>query len=102
MVMAGTAFLLHAGLLLLLIMLIAGQPVFLFFVCLLLIKMISEFLFLYRLTDFFRKRKLLWILIPAQLIYMIYIVVIGAAAPFGSYRWKGRTIRPQASQAPVS
>lgn len=63
-----------------------------FFVALSL-KLVSEFLLLYSLSAFFKRKALLWLFIPAQPFYWIYITFIGILSPFGRYQWKGRRVR---------
>lgn len=57
------------------------------------IKLVSEFLLLYSLAIFFKRKSLLWFFIPAQPFYWIYITLIGVLSPFGRYQWKGRRLR---------
>ncbi|HNS12945.1 MAG TPA: glycosyltransferase [Bacteroidia bacterium] len=52
---------------------------------------LSEFVLLNSLARFFRKRMLLWLFLPAQFFYWIYIVLIGVIAPLSTFSWKGRT-----------
>lgn len=56
----------------------------------LLVKLITEFMLLINLSDFYKERKLLWLFLPAQIVYLPYIVLIGITAPFLTFRWKGR------------
>lgn len=89
------AYLLHLGLFILLSGCLVHAtilPLFLFFFSL---KIIPEFILIYSVSVFFRRKNLLWLFFPAQFIYMIYISFIGAIAPFGSYHWKGRSIKPE-------
>ncbi len=51
---------------------------------------ICEFLLLNSLAGFFHRRTLLWLFLPLQFFYWIYIVLIGVIAPFGTFRWKNR------------
>jgi cellulose synthase/poly-beta-1,6-N-acetylglucosamine synthase-like glycosyltransferase len=56
-------------------------------------KLFSEFLLLASVTYFLANRRLLWLLLPAQLIYPFYILVVGIASRFGSYKWKGSSVK---------
>lgn len=56
------------------------------------IKFVFEFVFLYLVTDFFNKKKLLFLFIPAQFLHIIYVVFIVIYGNFGTYNWKGRTV----------
>lgn len=59
----------------------------------LLVKAVVDFLYLFRVSDFFNQRHLLWSFIPAQLFYYLYIPVVGIYSNFFSYEWKGRVFR---------
>lgn len=52
-----------------------------------------ELLFLWLVAGFFNKRKLLLLFLPEQLLYFLYITLMGIMAPFGKYNWKGRKIK---------
>lgn len=56
-------------------------------------KIIAEFLFLYDVTGFARRRKLLFLLPVLNILHMIYIVYIGIAGNSGKYNWKGRMVK---------
>jgi len=93
---AGIAYLLHAGLLIAIFscLMNGSQSSHVEILILsMLIKFIPEYIFLYSLGSFFEKKKYLWLLLPAQLYYMIYISVIGVVSFFGSYQWKDRNIK---------
>jgi cellulose synthase/poly-beta-1,6-N-acetylglucosamine synthase-like glycosyltransferase len=88
-VVAVLAFLLHAGLLYLFVMFfISGD--FQSVVIPLLIKIIPEFILLSMVCRFGRKSNLLYLFLPAQIIYPIYISFVGITSLFGSHQWKGR------------
>lgn len=57
------------------------------------LKILADFVLLGVASSFFQQQKLLWYFIPQQLFYSIYVCIVGAAAPFISYQWKGRTTR---------
>jgi len=40
---------------------------------------------------FLGKRKLLWNVLPAEVMHIFYVVIIGVLSRFSSYQWKGRT-----------
>jgi len=90
---ALVAYLLHLGLGATFVASFFSPSFFLVFLSVFLFKCLTEFLFLYSLASFFQREKLLWLFLPAQFFYMFYIVIIGAVAPFGSYRWKGRKVK---------
>jgi cellulose synthase/poly-beta-1,6-N-acetylglucosamine synthase-like glycosyltransferase len=90
---AAIAYLLHLGLVVSLIMTIAGVIPFYFFLIPFLVKVTGELLLLNSSTRFLGKQKQLWLLLPAEVFYLFYIVIIGTLAPFGSYQWKGRRVK---------
>jgi len=57
------------------------------------LKCIIDFLFLFLVTSFFNNRKLLWLFIPEQLLYIIYATFMGLSSFGGSYKWKGRKVK---------
>jgi cellulose synthase/poly-beta-1,6-N-acetylglucosamine synthase-like glycosyltransferase len=57
------------------------------------LKLVLEFSFLGMVTAYFGQRKLLWLFLPAQLLHILYIVVIGALGNVMQTTWKGRRIR---------
>jgi cellulose synthase/poly-beta-1,6-N-acetylglucosamine synthase-like glycosyltransferase len=65
-------------------------PSFLFVLA---IKSIIDFMFLFQILAFFKRKSLLLLFIPEQILYVFYVVFIGAIAPFGKYNWKGRMIK---------
>lgn len=60
---------------------------------LLILKTLGELYFLYPVALFFHKEKLLWLFPLAQPFHILYIVVAGWLGKFGSYRWKGRSVK---------
>jgi cellulose synthase/poly-beta-1,6-N-acetylglucosamine synthase-like glycosyltransferase len=66
---------------------------FYLFVSALAIKIIAELSFLLPVSRFFRKQPLLWWFIPAQPFHILYTVTAGWLGAFGSYQWKGRTVK---------
>jgi len=59
----------------------------------LLSKTIIEMAFLLPVATFFKKQKLMWFFPLLQPIHILYTVAAGWLGRFGSYQWKGRTIR---------
>lgn len=57
------------------------------------IKIVVELIFLYPVAKFFGKQKLLWWFIPAQPFHVLYTLSAGWLGKFGSYKWKGRTVK---------
>lgn len=53
-------------------------------------KLFIDFLFLFLTASFFKRKSLLWLYIPAQLFYLIYVPLITMAGFLGSFEWKGR------------
>jgi cellulose synthase/poly-beta-1,6-N-acetylglucosamine synthase-like glycosyltransferase len=60
---------------------------------LLLVKIIVEVLFLYDVTGFAKRRKLLILLPILNLMHIVYIVYIGIAGNSGKYNWKDRMVK---------
>ena len=63
-------------------------------ICLILmgIKCFIDFLLLFLSASFFKKKKLLIYFLPEQIIYMLYVVLIGLIGTIGKYEWKGRQL----------
>lgn len=89
---AVIAYLLHAGLLLSGILMCYNGNV-LFFLIPLIIKIIPEFVFLSGVSSFFKKTSLLFLFLPAQIVYPVYISIVGLASMTGDYQWKGRKVQ---------
>lgn len=53
-------------------------------------KTLSEFPLLGGGCDFFRKKHLLTITLPAEVMHILYAVIVGTASRFMHYKWKGR------------
>jgi cellulose synthase/poly-beta-1,6-N-acetylglucosamine synthase-like glycosyltransferase len=86
---AVVAFFLHVGLIFVASRaIITGNAYPLIFI--LLIKMLPEFIFLAIVCRFARKSNLLYLFLPAQVIYPIYISFVGVTSLFGTHQWKGR------------
>jgi len=66
-----------------------------FVVCMLMFsaKCLIDFLFLFLVTSFFGKRKLLLLLLPEQLLYVFYVNFIVLSSLGSKYQWKGRAVR---------
>jgi cellulose synthase/poly-beta-1,6-N-acetylglucosamine synthase-like glycosyltransferase len=60
---------------------------------LLLLKTLTELLFLYPVAKFFNKQSLLWAFPLAQPIHIFYTVIAGWLGKFGSYEWKERKVK---------
>lgn len=59
---------------------------------LLLLKILSELVFVISLSNFFNKRKELIFLIFLQPLHIAYIISAGFLGKFGNYTWKGRAV----------
>lgn len=59
----------------------------------LLLKIIADFILLWTGTHFFKKNRLLWLFLPAQIFHILYIVSIGFLGNIKKYEWKGRVVR---------
>lgn len=59
----------------------------------LLAKMVVEWLFLYDVTAFSKRKSLLVLLPVLSVLHILYIVYIGIAGNSGKYNWKGRMVK---------
>lgn len=67
--------------------------IFYLFLISIIIKTVVELIFLYPVAKFFEKQKLLWWFLPAQPFHIVYTLIAGWLGKFGSYKWKGRTVK---------
>lgn len=56
-------------------------------------KFLVELLFLYPITGFARRRRLLYYLPVLTIFHILYMVYIGIAGNWGKYDWKGRRVK---------
>ncbi len=56
-------------------------------------KCLTDFVFLASAMHFFKRNRLLWLFLPAQILHVLYIIVIGTLGNFGTYTWKGREVK---------
>jgi cellulose synthase/poly-beta-1,6-N-acetylglucosamine synthase-like glycosyltransferase len=63
------------------------------FLIAIIVKIIIELIFLYPVSKFFAKQKLLWWFVPAQPFHILYTLIAGWLGRFGSYQWKGRKVK---------
>ena len=63
------------------------------FLLFMIIKTGIELIFLYPVSKFFGERKLLWIFPIFQPFHIAYTVSAGFLGKFGTYNWKGRTVK---------
>ncbi len=66
--------------------------VFELWIFLIIIKTITELMFLMPVAKFFGKGKLLWLFPLMQPFHIIYTVIAGWLGKFGSYNWKERKV----------
>lgn len=66
-----------------------------FGICLILfgIKCIIDFLLLFLAARFFKRVNLLYLFVPEQFIYILYVIIIGILGNIGRYEWKGRILK---------
>jgi len=62
-------------------------------IALLIAKTIIELFFLFPVSNFFSKQKLLWWFPIAQPFHILYVVIAGWLGKFGTYEWKERKVR---------
>ena len=60
---------------------------------LLILKILTELLFLYPVAKFFGKQMLLWLFPIMQPFHIVYTVIAGFLGKFGDYEWKGRKVK---------
>jgi cellulose synthase/poly-beta-1,6-N-acetylglucosamine synthase-like glycosyltransferase len=68
-------------------------------VCMLIPKLLVDYLLLQEVNTFMYGKNILLIFLPAQIFTIIYFVVIGISAPIKSSSWKGRKISPSGKWA---
>lgn len=56
-------------------------------------KIIVELFFLYPVSKFFGRQKLLGWFVPAQPFHIVYTLIAGWLGKFGKYSWKGRKVK---------
>jgi hypothetical protein len=64
------------------------------FLFLLVTKVLIDGIFMNSVLGYFGKRKLLLVFLPLELIYFMYVSILGMASQVISYTWKGRNIQP--------
>jgi cellulose synthase/poly-beta-1,6-N-acetylglucosamine synthase-like glycosyltransferase len=100
-IIAVIAYLVHAGLLIALCAAILYPSFIPFFLLIFALKIIPEFLLLNNLGSFFQKKNSAWLFLAGQIIYMVYVAVIGTTSYFGSYYWKEREVKTPGIKIPV-
>ncbi len=61
---------------------------------LMLVKSLIDGIFMDKVLKYYGNRKLLLLLLPLELIYFMYVSVVGIASQIIPYTWKGRNIQP--------
>lgn len=87
-------FLVNACLFMTALLCLLGPRWIILFLLLLGTKVLIDGIFLLNVLKHFGKRKLLLVFLPLELIYFIYVSMIGAAGQVTPYTWKGRNIKP--------
>jgi hypothetical protein len=64
------------------------------FVLLLAVKGTIDLWFMDSVLKYYGKRKLLLLVLPLELVYFMYVSIIGIAGQIFPYNWKGRNIQP--------
>ena len=59
---------------------------------LLVIRLLIEFIFLWKVSIFYKSQKTLKWFLPIQFVYSFYVILAGFLGMFQKYEWKGRTI----------
>jgi len=63
------------------------------FVASLFVKTVIELSFLFPVANFYKEKKLLWWFPIMQPFHILYMVIAGWLGKFGSYQWKGRSVK---------
>ena len=87
-------FLTNACMLLLAVLCFVAARWITLFVILLVFKSSIDLLFMDRVLKYYGKRKGLLLVLPLELIYFVYVSVVGIAGQIFPYTWKGRNIQP--------
>jgi cellulose synthase/poly-beta-1,6-N-acetylglucosamine synthase-like glycosyltransferase len=66
---------------------------YLFFFLSIFLKVTAEIFFLKSAGDFFSIKVPVYLIAAVQPFYWLYIFIVGLTAPFGSYKWKERSVR---------
>lgn len=82
----------HISLVAFFILTLAGELHAELFIFCFLVKSAADFLFLFLVAGFYKKRHLLWLFPLEAILYPIYIVGIGIAGLFVKPKWKGRKV----------
>lgn len=84
----------NACMLLVAVLAVISSRWILLFVMLLVTKSVIDGLFMDKVLNYYGKRKLLIFVLPLELIYFMYVSVVGMAGQIFPYTWKGRNIQP--------
>lgn len=57
------------------------------------VKFVADAIYLYTGCRFFKRTRWMYAFLPAQIIHLIYIAVVGISANFVRYNWKGRKVK---------
>lgn len=87
-------FLTNACMLLLAVLCFVAARWITLFVILLVFKSSIDLLFMDRVLKYYGKRKGLLLVLPLELIYFMYVSIVGIAGQLIPYTWKGRNIQP--------
>lgn len=86
-------YLFNVWILLLVILSFFYPYIFGWFIGVMIAKTIIEIFFLYPVSKFFNKEKLLWWFPLAQPFHILYTIIAGWLGKFGSYKWKERKVK---------
>jgi cellulose synthase/poly-beta-1,6-N-acetylglucosamine synthase-like glycosyltransferase len=56
------------------------------------VKFTIDFIFTYQVAGFFKKRNLLWLFLPVEILHLFYIIIISLFSARTTYNWKERKI----------
>ena len=85
--------LMNATLITAFILILIGELSLLYFSVLLTIKLIADYLLIYKIAHFFNQKRVLKFYLISSLIYPLFSVFIAVYAMFFDFKWKGRTFK---------
>lgn len=89
-ILAGFIFTVQLALLLSLFAVIVGLISIQIFISIMALKYLADYLYLNSINKFFKNKVNLLAFTVLQIIYPLYVIIIGLTSTFGPYSWKGR------------
>jgi len=89
-ILAGFIFTIQLSLLLSLFAVIVGLISVQIFISIIALKYLADYLYLNSINRFFKNKMNLLAFTVLQMVYPLYVIIIGLTSTFGPYSWKGR------------